>query len=56
MKRIAICYYGMTRSLNKVYQSHCEKIFDKLRENNIEYKVFIHTWQTKINTNIELSL
>ena len=49
MKRIAICYYGMTRSLNKVYQSHCEKIFDKLRENNIEYKIFMHTWKTEIN-------
>jgi len=49
MKRIAICYYGMTRSLHKVYQSHHDKIFNKLQENNIEYTVFMHTWHTKIN-------
>ena len=43
---IAICYFGLTRSTKKVYESHFENIFNVLKENNIYYEVFMHTWST----------
>jgi hypothetical protein len=46
---IAICYFGMTRSLKKVYESHLTKLFDVLKKNNINYEIFMHTWKTDKN-------
>lgn len=45
----AIIYWGMTRSTKKVYKSHFNKIFNILRDNNLTYKIFMHTWKTKNN-------
>jgi hypothetical protein len=45
-KRIAICYWGLTRSTRYIYQTHFKNIFDILTAHNIEFDVFIHTWQT----------
>lgn len=42
--RVAICYWGLTRSTKKVYQSHFDKIFKVLEQNNVPYDVFMHTW------------
>jgi hypothetical protein len=42
--KIAICYWGLTRSTNKVYPSHYEYLFHVLENNNIKYDVYIHTW------------
>lgn len=47
MLNVAICYWGMTRSTKKVYKTHQTYLFDKLTENNINYKVFMHTWKRK---------
>jgi hypothetical protein len=47
--QIAICYWGLTRSTKKVYQSHYENLFDVLSKNNYMYDVFIHTWKTEEN-------
>ncbi len=44
--KIAICYWGLTRSTKKVYESHYKNIFNVLDDNNILYDVFIHTWHT----------
>ena len=49
MTRIAICYWGMTRSTRYVYQSHYDKVFNVLKDQNIEFDVFIHTWKTDDN-------
>lgn len=43
--RIAICYFGLTRSTKKVYQSHFLNIFHQLDRYGIAYDVFMHTWE-----------
>jgi hypothetical protein len=50
--KIAICYWGMTRSTKFVYKSHINHLFNILNVNNIEYDVFMHTWKTKNDENI----
>ena len=44
-KKIAIIFYGLTRSLNKTINSLYENIFNILTENSIEFDIFIHTYQ-----------
>ena len=44
---IAIVYFGLTRSIKKVYQSHIRHIYQVLDRNQITYKKFIHTWSMK---------
>lgn len=51
-KKIAICYFGMTRSTKYIYQSHKENLYQILRNNNIEYDTYMHTWETLNNTNL----
>jgi len=46
----AVVYFGLTRSLNKVYKSHEEHIFNILEKNNLTYKKFMHTWTTNDGT------
>jgi hypothetical protein len=43
-KRIAILFFGLTRSLPNVYASLKENLFDVLTNNNIDYDNFIHTY------------
>jgi hypothetical protein len=50
--KIAICYFGMTRSTRFVYRSHHERLFNIFKQNNIEYDIFMHTWKTKNDENI----
>jgi hypothetical protein len=45
----AILYFGLTRSTKKVYGSHIDNVFNILKENNLTYKTFMHTWKTKDN-------
>lgn len=45
--KVAVCYWGLTRSTKKVYQSHFENLYHLLKNNDIAYDVFIHTWHTK---------
>lgn len=45
MTKIAICYWGMTRSTKLVYNSHILNLFNVLANNNIDYKIFMHTWK-----------
>jgi len=47
--KIAICYWGLTRSTRQVYSSHFKNIFNVLKEHNINYKIYMHTWKTKDN-------
>jgi hypothetical protein len=46
-KRVAICYWGLTRSTKKVYTTHFKMIFDQLENSNISYDIFMHTWELK---------
>lgn len=50
-KKIAICYYGLTRSTRFVYESHFLNLFDSLKDINIDYKIFIHTWKVESHMN-----
>ena len=43
----AIVYFGLTRSIKKVYNSHFKHVFDILKKNNKNYKTFLHTWSLK---------
>jgi hypothetical protein len=49
MVRVAICYWGMTRSIRLVHHAHKNQIFDIFKNNNIDYDVYIHTWKTSQN-------
>ena len=42
--KVAICYWGLTRTLNKTYKSHKKHIYNILKNNNIDYDIYIHTW------------
>ena len=52
MTKIAICYWGMTRSTNLIYESHITNLFNSLKNNDIDFNVFMHTWETINNINI----
>jgi hypothetical protein len=59
-KKIAILFFGLTRSLKNVYPSLKTNIFDVLDDNNIEYDIFMHTYvlpnpyiNPYVNTKIE---
>jgi len=47
---VAVCYWGMTRSLNKIKNTHENNIYNVLKSNNYDYDIFIHTWKTKTKT------
>ena len=49
MTSVAICYWGMTRSTRHVYKTHIEHIYNVLKENNIDYDVYMHTWKNSQN-------
>jgi len=42
--KVAVCFWGLTRSLKYTIDSINNNIFDILKKNNIEYRVFMHTF------------
>lgn len=44
-KKIAINFYGLTRSLTKTINSLKQNLFNPLTENSINYDIFIHTYK-----------
>lgn len=42
--RVAICYFGLTRSLRKVVESHQRYLFETLKEGGIKFDIYVHTW------------
>ena len=42
--KIAICFWGLTRSLKYTIDSINQYILDVLKTNQIEYKIFMHTY------------
>jgi len=49
--KIAVCYWGLTRTLSKTLTTHKQYIYDVLDDNNIEYNIYLHTWN--LNDNFE---
>ena len=43
--RVAICFFGLTRSLKHTIDSINTNIFQPLKNSNIEYDVFLHTYK-----------
>lgn len=43
-RKVAILFFGLTRSLINVYDNLKENIFDELINNGYEYDIFIHTY------------
>lgn len=50
--KIAVCYWGMTRSTKFVYSSHEKYLYDILKKGNIDYDIFMHTWKIEGDVNI----
>ena len=43
-KRIAIVFFGLTRSLRNIYENLKENLFNELTKNGYIYDIFIHTY------------
>ena len=49
-KRVALAFYGLTRSLQYTIQSIREQVFDKLSDAGYEFHVYLHTYDlTKLD-------
>ena len=44
-KKVAIIFYGLSRTLEKTIDSIKHHLFSPLEENSIEYDIFIHTYK-----------
>lgn len=44
-RRVAIIFFGLTRSLRNNYNNLKKNIFDELTNNNFSYDIFIHTYK-----------
>jgi len=43
--KVALCFWGLTRSLKYTIKSIQEHVFDPLKQNNVEYIIFLHTYK-----------
>ena len=43
--KIAVCYWGLIRTLREVYPSQKKYVFDELDNAGIEYDIYLHTWK-----------
>jgi hypothetical protein len=43
-KRVAIIFFGLTRSLRNIYENLKENLFNELTKNGYIYDIFIHTY------------
>ena len=43
-KRVAIVFFGLTRSLKNIYNNLTENLFNELTNNGYNYDIFIHTY------------
>ena len=49
--KIALCFYGLNRSLQLTYNSIFDKILNQFIMNNIDYDVYFHTFKTEEKLN-----
>jgi hypothetical protein len=50
-KKVAICFFGLTRSLKSNYNNLKKYIFDILSKNGYQYDIFIHTYNKNTTHN-----
>jgi hypothetical protein len=50
MVHVAVCYWGLTRTLATTHVSHEKHIYNILSQNNITYDKYIHTWRVPEST------
>ena len=43
-RKVAILFFGLTRSLRNIYNNLKENVFDELTNNGYDYDIFIHTY------------
>jgi len=43
--KVALCFWGLTRSLKHTYKSIQKYIMQPLKENGVEYTIFLHSYQ-----------
>jgi len=48
-RKIALCFFGLTRSLKYTLPSIQEYLFEPLKNHGIKYEVFLHTYKIKGN-------
>ena len=48
--KIAICFFGLTRSLKYTIDSIRRNIFQPLQQNKYNYDIYIHTYSVKSDT------
>ena len=51
-KKVAVGFFGITRSLNYTIDSIEKNIFNVLKENNFDYDIFIHTYNLNEYKNV----
>ena len=49
MVKIAVCYWGIPRSIREVMPSQLEHVFHPLRLAGIQYDIYAHFWKTDVN-------
>lgn len=49
--KIAICFFGLTRSLNRTVSSITENIIDPLKSQDHQVDVYMHTYKLEVLTN-----
>lgn len=49
MVKIAICYWGIPRTIRDVLPSQNEYVFEPLRKMGIEYDIYAHFWKIDVN-------
>jgi len=45
MTKVAILFYGLSRTLEKTIHSLKENLFEPLKDHSIEYDIFVHTYK-----------
>ena len=41
---IAFCYWGLPRAVKYTHENHENMVYDKMKDANLSYKIFMHTW------------
>ena len=47
---IGFCYWGLPRAIKHTYKNHENMVYNKMKEANLSYKIFMHTWSIEGDT------
>lgn len=48
-KRIAVCYWGLPRSIPLILDTQTKYVYDVLKQHGVEWDVYVHLWLTSEN-------